>query len=396
MTTKNRNIYADNAATTPVCDVAYMAITQILKEEYGNPSSIYKKGQVAKQKLDDARSQIASSIGANSNDIYFTSGGTEANNWALKGVMEAAAISGKKHVIASAIEHHSVLNTLKHLHKQGFEYTLLPVHEDGLVRADELAGAIRHDTGLVTVMFANNEIGTIQPISDLGAICHKLSIPFHTDAVQAVGHTPINVEQQNIDLLSLSGHKFNGPKGVGALYIRKGVRLCVHQDGGAQENKMRAGTENTAGIVGMAAALVEALANLEGRSAYVAMLRDYFIDKTLKINRSRLNGHRIERLPGNVNMCFEGIEGESLILMLDSKGISASSGSACTSESLEPSHVLLAIGLPHEIAHGSLRLSFDHTNTFEDMDYIIEMLKLVVGKLRDLSPLWEKIINTNI
>ena len=386
-----KTIYADNAATTPICEAAFKAMLPVLKHEYGNPSSLYKKGQAVKKMIDDARAQIAVAIGAAPSEIYFTSGGTESDNWAIKGMMEKAATKGKKHIIASAIEHHAVLHTLLHLQKQGFEYTLLPVHDNGLVCPDELVKAIRPDTGLVTIMYANNEIGTIQPITELGAICRGVGVPFHTDAVQAVGHIPINVAQQNIDLLSMSAHKFNGPKGVGALYIRKDVQINVYQDGGAQERNRRAGTENTAGIVGMASALNEALTYLDERTSQLTQLRDYFINKALEIKHSRLNGHATQRLPGNISLCFEGIEGESLILMLDMKGISASSGSACTSSSLDPSHVLLALGLPHEVAHGSLRLSLGHDATIEDMDYIYNELVSVVNQLRDMSPLWEKI-----
>ena len=386
-----RTIYADHAATTPICEAAFKAMLSVLKHEYGNPSSLYKKGQAVKKLIDDARTQIATAIGASSSEIYFTSGGTESDNWAIKGLMEKAATKGKKHIIASAIEHHAVLHTLFHLQKQGFEYTLLPVHDNGLVCPEELTKAIRPDTGLVTIMFANNEIGTIQPITELGAICHSVRIPFHTDAVQAVGHIPINVTQQNIDLLSMSAHKFNGPKGIGALYIRKGIQINTYQDGGAQEHNRRAGTENTAGIVGMAAALTEALTCLDERAFQLTKLRDYFINKALEIKNTRLNGHATKRLSGNISLCFDGIEGESLILLLDMKGISASSGSACTSGSLDPSHVLLALGLPHEVAHGSLRLSLGHDATIEDMDYIYSELVVAVNQLRDMSPLWEKI-----
>ncbi len=327
------------------------------------------------------------------NEIFFTSGGSEADNWAIKGVAHEQAKKGKKHIITSTFEHHAVLHSCEALEKEGFEVTYLDVHRDGLVRPEELEAAIREDTAIVSIMYANNEIGTIQPIAELGAICKKHGVIFHTDAVQAVGNVNINVNEQNIDLLSLSGHKFHAPKGVGALFIRKGIKLPNLIDGGAQERGRRAGTENVAGIVGMSVALKEACANIDDRTKRLTKMRDRLIDGALKMERSRLNGDRVKRLPGNVNMCFEGIEGESLLLMLDLKGVCASSGSACTSGSLDPSHVLLAIGLPHEIAHGSLRLSFSEQNTEEDIDYILEVLPKIVERLRSMSPLWEEILS---
>ena len=387
----NRIIYADNAATTAISKPVLKAMMPFLTEEYGNASSLYELGSRAKIAVNQARRQVAGAIGANFDEIYFTAGGSEADNWALRGVAELMAQKGKKHIISTVFEHHAVLHTLTHLKKFGFEVTLLPVHENGLVRAEELDAAIRPDTALVSVMYANNEIGTIQPIDKLAAICRKHGILFHTDAVQAVGNVPIQVHEQQIDLLSMSAHKFHGPKGVGALYIKKGLVLPSLIDGGAQERGRRAGTENTAGIVGMGEALERAVATMQERNQRMTEIRDYIIDHALKIKRSRLNGDRINRLPGNVSLCFEGIEGESLILMLDMKGICASSGSACTSGSLDPSHVLLSIGLPHEIAHGSLRLSFSDGNTLADAEYIMQVLPNIVQRLREMSPLWDRI-----
>lgn len=383
-----RMIYADNAATTKIAPKVLEAMMPYLTEEYGNASSLYAHGSRAKEGVEKAREQVANAIGALSREIYFTAGGSEADNWAIKGVAKAMAKKGKKHIISTKFEHHAVLHTLNALEKEGFEITLLDVHENGVVRVDELAAAIREDTALVSVMYANNEIGTIQPITEIGELCKEKKVLFHTDAVQAVGNVPIDVKAQNIDLLSMSGHKFHGPKGIGALYIRRGVLIPNLIDGGAQEFGKRAGTENTPGIVGMGAAIELAISTMEERALKCREISNYIIDNALKIERSRLNGDREKRLPGNVNMCFEGIEGESLLLMLDLKGICASSGSACTSGSLDPSHVLLSIGLKHEVAHGSLRLSFSDENTVEDAHYIVEQLKPIVERLRMMSPLW--------
>lgn len=384
-------IYVDNAATTPISKEVLDAMMPWLTEGYGNASSIYSKGREAGWALKGAREKIASVFGASPTEIYFTSCGSESDNWAIKGAAEAMAKRGKKHIITSAFEHHAVLHTCKALEKQGFEVTYLPVHENGIVRLEDLEGAIRPDTGLVTIMYANNEIGTIQPIKEIGALCRERKIWFHTDAVQAVGHVPINVEEQNIDMLSVSGHKIHAQKGVGLLYVKKGINLPNLIEGGAQERGKRAGTENIAGIVGLAKALEIATTDIEGRAAKTRVLRDKLIDNILKIERTRLNGDREHRLAGNVNISIEGIEGESLLLSLDMYGICASSGSACTSGSLDPSHVLLAIGLKHEVAHGSLRISLSDENTEEEVDYILEVLPGIVSRLRSMSPLWEKI-----
>jgi len=386
------NIYFDNAATTAVSKTALDAMLPCLTEYYGNPSSLHVKGQEANQKLDEARCTVADCLGARPEEIFFTSGGSEADNWAITQAAALGARKGKKHIISSAFEHHAVLHTLKKLEKEGWEVTLLPVHEDGLVRLEELAAAIREDTALVTIMYANNEIGTIQPIAEIGKLCREKKVLFHTDAVQAVGHLAIDVKAQNIDLLSLSGHKFHGPKGVGALYCRKGVFLGNLIEGGAQERGKRAGTENLAGICGMAAALREALDHLEENNARVTAMRDKLIEGVLRIPESRLNGDRNRRLPGNANFCFAGIEGESLLLRLDLAGICASSGSACTSGSLDPSHVLLAIGLPKEVAHGSLRLTLDEENREEEVDYVLEQLPGIIKTLREMSPVWEELV----
>ena len=384
-------IYVDNAATTPISKEVLDAMMPWLTEGYGNASSIYSIGREAGWALNGARKKIASVFGASPTEIYFTSCGSESDNWAIKGAAEAMAKRGKKHIITSAFEHHAVLHTCKALEKQGFEVTYLPVHENGIVRLEDLEAAIRPDTGLVTIMYANNEIGTIQPIKEIGALCRERKIWFHTDAVQAVGHVPINVEEQNIDMLSLSGHKIHAQKGVGLLYVKKGINLPNLIEGGAQERGKRAGTENIAGIVGLAKALEIASTDIEGRAAKTRVLRDKLIDNILKIERTRLNGDREHRLAGNVNISIEGIEGESLLLSLDMYGICASSGSACTSGSLDPSHVLLAIGLKHEVAHGSLRISLSDENTEEEVDYILEVLPGIVSRLRSMSPLWEKI-----
>ena len=381
-------IYADNAATTKMSEAAIKAMTDGVLNWYGNPSSLYTIGQKAKEKLEEAREGIAAVINASPREIIFTSGGSEADNQALL----TAAINGKKqgktHIISSAFEHHAILHTLKKLKKNGFEITLLPVHENGIVRLDELEQAIREDTCLVTIMTANNEIGTIQPITEIGEICKRHGVLFHTDAVQAVGHLPIDVTAQSIDMLSASAHKFHGPKGVGFLYARKGIILQNLIDGGAQERGKRAGTENLPGIMAMAAALKEAAANMEQNNAHLTEIRDYIIKGLSEIPHSALNGDAKQRLPGNVYCSFEGIEGEGILLLLDQKGISASSGSACTSGALDPSHVLLAIGRIHDVAHGSLRLSIGEDITKEEADYIIESVKEVVAYLRSFSPVW--------
>lgn len=386
-----RYVYADNAATTAVSPQVVEAMLPYLTEHYGNPSSLYTLGQTAHNAVEAARGQVAALLGAQPEEIFFTSGGSEADNWAIRGIAGMQARKGKRHIVTTKFEHHAVLHTVERLQKEGFEVTYLDVHENGIVRIEEVEAALRDDTALVTIMYANNEIGTIQPIAEIGALCRARGILFHTDAVQAVGHVPIDVQAQQIDLLSLSGHKLHAPKGVGALYCRKGLCFPNLIDGGAQERNRRAGTENVAGIValGKAASLMQE--GMEERMRYVASLRDRLIDGALTIKRSRLNGDRESRLPGNASFCFEGVEGESLLLLLDFQGISASSGSACTSGSLDPSHVLLAIGLPHEIAHGSLRLTLDENNTVEDVDYILEKLPPIIERLRDMSPLWERI-----
>ena len=387
----DRTVYADNAATTAVSPQVLEAMLPYYKEVYGNPSSLYSVGQKAKAALEEARQTVAACLGAEAGEIYFTSCGTESDNWAIKGAAHAMRKKGKDHIITSAFEHHAVLHTCQALEKEGFTVTYLPVHENGIVRPEELEAAITDRTGLVTIMYANNEIGTIQPIAEIGAICKKHGVWFHTDAVQAVGNVHIHVKEQNIDMLSLSGHKFHAPKGVGALYIRRGIAIPNLLDGGAQERGKRGGTENVAQIVGLAAGLKEACATIDQRVARLSPLRDKLMDGLLKIDRCRVNGDREHRLPGNVSMCFQGVEGESLLLMLDLKGISASSGSACTSGSLDPSHVLLSIGLPHEVAHGSLRLSFGDYNTEGDIDYILEVLPPIIQRLRSMSPLWDAI-----
>lgn len=381
-------IYTDNAATTAMCDEAIAAMIPYCKQIFGNPSSLHTVGQVAKEALNDARERIAKLLGCEPTEVYFTSGGSEADNQAILSAAARGAKTGKKHIISTAFEHHAVLHTLKKLEKQGFEVTLLDVHESGLVTAQEVADAIREDTCLVTIMYANNEIGTIQPIAEIGAVCKARKVPFHTDAVQAVGHLKIDVRRENIDMLSLSAHKFHGPKGIGVLYARKGFPLVNVIEGGAQERGKRAGTENIPAIMGMAAAMEKACVNLEKNAAYVSKLRDKLIDGLLTIPHTVLNGAREPRLPGNVNVCFEGIEGEGILLLLDAKGICASSGSACTSGSLDPSHVLLAIGRPHEIAHGSLRLSISEETTEADVDAIIQATKETVATLRSMSPVW--------
>lgn len=382
-------IYADNAATTKINPVAMDVMNKCMTEVYGNPSSLHSAGQKAAEAMQKAREDIAQVLGADFREIYFTSGGTEADNQAIYSAAAFGEKKGKKHIISSAIEHHAVLHTLQRLEKEGFEVTLLDVGEDGVVRPEDVRQAIREDTALVTIMYANNEIGTLQPISEIAAICREKKVIFHTDAVQAVGHVPINVREQNIDMLSLSAHKFHGPRGIGVLYVRKGVPLFNLIEGGAQERGRRPGTENLPAIAGMAAALKEAVSHMAAAEEKVSSLRDILIEGLSKIPHARLNGDVKRRLPGNVNFCFEGIEGESLLLLLDNKGVAASSGSACTSGSLDPSHVLLALGLPHEVAHGSLRLSLSEENTKEEMYYIIDAVREVVEYLRDMSPVWE-------
>lgn len=386
-----KTIYVDNAATTAMSDTAIAAMTPYLKEVYGNPSSLHTVGQIAKEALDKARAEIAECIGAKPNEIFFTSGGSEADNQAIRSAAYQGLAHGKRHIVSTAFEHHAVLHTLKKLEKEGFEVTYLDVHGNGIVTAEQVEKAIREDTALVTVMYANNEIGTVQPIREIGEVCKKHKVVFHTDAVQAIGHIPVNVAQDNIDMFSASGHKFHGPKGVGFLYCRTGVPLKTFIEGGAQERGRRAGTENIAGIAAMSAALKEAVGKLNVNMPKLAYLRDKLIDGLSRIPHSRLNGSRENRLPANVNMCFEGIEGESLLLLLDAKGICASSGSACTSGSLDPSHVLLALGLPHEVAHGSLRLSLSESNTEEEIDFIIQEVPKVVNYLRSISPVWEEL-----
>ena len=386
-------VYADNAATTCVSKTALDAMMPYLTEQYGNPSSLYAFAQNAKEALEASRKTVADIIGAQPKEIYFTSGGSEADNQAIVSMAKFGALKGKKHLISTKFEHHAVLHTLKQLEKQGFEVTLLDVHEDGVVRLEDVEAAIREDTALVTVMFANNEIGTVQPIKEIGALCRSKGIPFHTDAVQAAGHMPINVKEMNIDLLSMSGHKFHAPKGVGVLYARKGMPLFNIIEGGAQERGKRAGTENIPGIVALAAALKESVDNMEANTAKIIPMRDKLFAELSKIPHSKINGSLEHHVPGTVNMCFEGIEGESLLLLLDSKGVCASSGSACTSGSLDPSHVLLAIGLPHEVAHGSLRLSIGEYNTMEEIDHIIEVVPGIVEYLRSISPVWEDLEN---
>ena len=384
-------IYADNAATTAMSDKAIEALTPYLKEVYGNPSSLHTVGQTAKEALEEARARVAKCLNADPNEIYFTSGGSEADNQCIRSAAVNGLRKGKKHIISSAFEHHAVLHTLKKLEKEGFEVTYLDVHADGLVTAKQVEEAIRPDTALVTIMYANNEVGTIQPVREIGEVCKKAGVPFHTDAGQAVGHIAVDVKADNIDMLSLSGHKFHGPKGVGALYCKRGIPLNTFIEGGAQERNRRAGTENIGGIVSMAAALEEACAGMSENSAKLIKMRERLIDGLSKIPHSKLNGDRKKRLPANVNMCFEGIEGEGLLLLLDAKGICASSGSACTSGSLDPSHVLLALGLPHEVAHGSLRLSLSAYNTEEDVDAILKAVPEVVEYLRNMSPVWEEL-----
>ncbi|MBE6943782.1 MAG: aminotransferase class V-fold PLP-dependent enzyme [Ruminococcaceae bacterium] len=386
-------VYADNAATTKMSDIAIAAMTDCYYKYYGNPSSLHTVGQEAKEKLEDARARVAACLGCEPKEIYFTSGGSEADNQAIISAARSGAKKGKKHIISTAFEHHAVLHTLQRLEKEGFEITLLDVHNGHNITAHQVKDAIREDTCLVTAMYANNEIGSILPIPEIGAICKAAGVIFHTDAVQAVGHIHINVKEQNIDMLSLSAHKFHGPKGVGVLYARRGIALQNLIDGGAQERGKRGGTENLPGICGLAAALEDACAHIDENAAKVSAMRDKLIAGLSQIPHCALNGDPVNRLPGNVSFCFEGIEGEALLLYLDAYGICASSGSACTSGSLDPSHVLLAIGRIHDVAHGSLRLSLDHNNTNEDIDHILTAVPQVVSLLRNMSPVWRDLQN---
>ena len=385
-------VYADNAATTKVSPTAVAAMMPFLTEEYGNPSSFYSLGQRAAEALVKARETVAECLGAEPGEIYFTGGGSESDNQAIRSAAFVGAKKGKRHIISTKFEHHAVLHTLEQLEREGFDVTLLDVHPNGVITVEDVANAIREDTCLVTIMFANNEIGTMQPIKEIGALCREKKIPFHTDAVQAVGHVPINVKEMNIDMLSLSGHKFHSPKGVGALYVRRGIPLKNLIEGGQQEKGKRGGTENMPGIVGMAAALKESTDYMAENMKKITTLREKLITGLEKIPHSKLNGDRNLRVPGTVNFCFEGIEGESMLLLLDANGIAASSGSACTSGSLDPSHVLLALGLPHEVAHGSLRLSIGEYNNEAEIDHILETVPKVVERLRDMSPVWDELV----
>ena len=385
-------VYADNAATTKVSPTAVAAMMPFLTEEYGNPSSFYSLGQRAAEALVKARETVAECLGAEPGEIYFTGGGSESDNQAIRSAAFVGAKKGKRHIISTKFEHHAVLHTLEQLEREGFDVTLLDVHPNGVITVEDVANAIREDTCLVTIMFANNEIGTMQPIKEIGALCREKKIPFHTDAVQAVGHVPINVKEMNIDMLSLSGHKFHSPKGVGALYVRRGIPLKNLIEGGQQEKGKRGGTENMPGIVGMAAALKESTDHMAENMKKITTLREKLITGLEKIPHSKLNGDRNLRVPGTVNFCFEGIEGESMLLLLDANGIAASSGSACTSGSLDPSHVLLALGLPHEVAHGSLRLSIGEYNNEAEIDHSLETVPKVVERLRDMSPVWDELV----
>jgi cysteine desulfurase len=386
-----RFVYADNSATTKINEDVLAEMMPYLTEHYGNASSIYSVGRDSRRAVDAAREKVAKALGAKPQEIYFTAGGSESDNWAIKGSMDVLKAKGKTHIITTNFEHHAVLHTCQYMEKHGFEVTYLPVNSEGYVTPEQVEAAIQENTGLVTIMYANNEIGTIQPIAEIGAVCRKKKVLFHTDAVQAVGNVPIDVAAQNIDMLSLSGHKIYGPKGIGVLYIRTGVRVENLIHGGAQERNKRAGTENLAGIVGLGKAIELATADIPAKIAKVSKLRDHFIQEASKISHSRLNGGLEHRLCGNINMSFEAVEGEALLLMLDLNGICASSGSACTSGSLDPSHVLLAIGLPHEIAHGSLRISINEHTTQEDVDYMLEVLPQVIARLRDMSPVWDRV-----
>ncbi|MDF2567217.1 MAG: iscS [Oscillospiraceae bacterium] len=385
-----RFVYADNAATTKVSDRVLAAMTPFLQQNYGNPSSIYSIGRESKKTIEEAREKVSVALGASPAEIYFTSGGSEADNWAIKGAAATQAKKGKKHIITTNFEHHAVLHTCEKLARDGFEITYLPINDEGYITAEQVREAIRPDTALVTIMYANNEIGTIQPIKEIGKVCREAKVWFHTDAVQAVGHVEINVQDQNIDMLSLSGHKIHAPKGVGALYIKKGIVLQNLIDGGGQERGKRAGTENIASIVGLGQAISDCTQDIETKIKHVSAMRDRLIENALKIPQVRLNGGLQNRLCGNANLSFTAVEGEALLLLLDMNGICGSSGSACTSGSLDPSHVLLALGLPHETAHGSLRLSINEETSDEDIDYIIKTLPPVIERLRAMSPLWDK------
>ena len=388
---EKRFVYADNAATTKVSKPVLDVMMPYFTEEYGNASSIYALGRSAKKALETARETVAKAIGAETSEIYFTSCGSESDNWAIRSVCERLAAKGKKHIVTSVFEHHAVLHTCQALEKLGFEVTYLPVYKTGIVKTEDVKNAIREDTALVTIMYANNEIGTIQPVEEIATVCREKGVLFHTDAVQAMGHVKIDVHAQGIDMLSLSGHKIHAQKGIGALYVRKGIPVTNLIFGGAQERNRRAGTENLPAIAGFAKAMEIASTDIEKRAEKTAKQRDRLIEGILKLPRTRLNGDPVKRLPGTVNISIEGVEGESLLLMLDLNGICASSGSACTSGSLDPSHVLLALGLKHEVAHGSLRLSIGDETTDEDIDYILEVVPKVVKRLRDMSPLWERI-----
>ena len=389
---EKRFIYADNAATTAVSEEVLQAMLPYFRTAFGNASSIYKLGRDAQHDVEDARAKVAKAIGAEPREIFFTSCGSESDNWAIKGIAENLAKRGKKHIVTSVFEHHAVLHTCQYLEKKGFEVTYVPVSDKGLIDPEDVRNAIRDDTALVTIMYANNEIGTIQPIEEIAAVCKEKKVIFHTDAVQALGHVDIDVKKQGIDMLSLSGHKIHAQKGIGALYVRKGIVLPNLIHGGAQERNKRAGTENVPAIVGLGVAIETATKNIAERNAVIVPRRNRLIDGILKLPYTRLNGDRDKRLPGNLNISIEGIEGESLLLMLDQYGICASSGSACTSGSLDPSHVLLAIGLKHEVAHGSLRLSIEENVTDEDVDYILEVIPKIVERLRSMSPVWEKMM----
>ena len=388
---EKRFVYADNAATTKVSKPVLDVMMPYFTEEYGNASSIYALGRSAKKALETARETVAKAIGAETSEIYFTSCGSESDNWAIRSVCERLAAKGKKHIVTSVFDHHAVLHTCQALEKLGFEVTYLPVYKNGIVKTEAVKNAIREDTALVTIMYANNEIGTIQPVEEIATVCREKGVLFHTDAVQAMGHVKIDVHAQGIDMLSLSGHKIHAQKGIGALYVRKGIPVTNLIFGGAQERNRRAGTENLPAIAGFAKAMEIASTDIEKRAEKTAKQRDRLIEGILKLPRTRLNGDPVKRLPGTVNISIEGVEGESLLLMLDLNGICASSGSACTSGSLDPSHVLLALGLKHEVAHGSLRLSIGDETTDEDIDYILEVVPKVVKRLRDMSPLWERI-----
>ena len=388
-------IYLDNAATTKVAPEVYEAMNPYFEEYYGNAASVYRFAGESKKAVEDARKEVADFLGAKPNEIYFTGGGSESDNWALKGLAFSLRNKGK-HIITSAIEHHAILHTCEYLEKLGYEITYVGVDENGILKLDELEKAIREDTILISVMFANNEIGSIQPIKEIGEIAKEHGVLFHTDAVQAFAHVPINVDEMNIDMLSASGHKINGPKGIGVMYIRKGVKIRSFIHGGAQERQRRAGTHNVPGIVGIGKAAELAVANMEKNTEYEVKLRDHLIERVLaEIPYTRLNGDRTDRLPNNANFCFRFIEGESMLILLDQAGICGSSGSACTSGSLDPSHVLLAIGLPHEIAHGSLRLTLSEKTTMEDIDYTVDKLKAIIERLRSMSPLYEDFVRKN-